>query len=106
MDDETDAAPRPSTAPDDAAQRAQHSSALAPSAVAPVEERGLRDRATAGAAALGAAALLVMSFGPAALAVSPSGTAEPSHDRVWVSPLEGGDTEVTAPPRTEDEDVA
>lgn len=36
-----------------------------------------RSRATAGASALGAAALLVLSFGPSALALTPSAPASP-----------------------------
>ena len=46
-------------------------------------------RWSAGAAAVGAAALLVMSFGPAALALSPSeGTPAPATTtgEVWISP--------------------
>ena len=103
MDDETDAAPRPSTEPDAAADCAQLPSTFNPSSQFPAEGRGLRDRATAGAAALGATALLVLSFGPAALALSPSGTAAPPHGRVSVSPLEGGAPQAPAAPRTEDE---
>lgn len=37
-----------------------------------------RSRTTAGASALGAAALLVLSFGPSALAVTPSPQAAPT----------------------------
>ncbi|ATG52612.1 hypothetical protein CFK38_14565 [Brachybacterium vulturis] len=37
-----------------------------------------RSRATAGASALGATALLVLSFGPSALAVTPSPQAAPT----------------------------
>lgn len=61
------------------------------SAPAAQASHGLRDRATAGAASLGAAALLVLSFGPAALALSPSGTTSvPPQGRSWIAPLEVG----------------
>jgi hypothetical protein len=70
--------------------------------------RGLRSRATAGAAALSATALLVLSFGPSALALSPSDpeTGDASQgDRVWAAPLSAGSALLAAPPRSEDEDT-
>ncbi|GAA1315064.1 hypothetical protein [Brachybacterium tyrofermentans] len=62
---------------------------------------GLRDRATAGAASLGAAALLVLSFGPAALALAPSGTtsAQPQ-GRSWIAPLDAETTTAPAVPES------
>ncbi|MFC7466306.1 hypothetical protein [Brachybacterium sp. GCM10030252] len=72
--------------------------------------RGLRDRATAGAAALGATAMLVLSFGPAALALSPSApttgaTGSTGHgDRASVASPTPGSAAAPAPPRSQEDD--
>ena len=102
MDDETGTASRPSTATEVAV------CAGVPSTPAPAPDlhsvpRGLAGRATAGAAALGATALLVLSFGPAALALTPSSTAAAASARVSASPVESGTAAMSAPPRSQDE---
>ncbi|WP_193104154.1 hypothetical protein [Brachybacterium sp. FME24] len=68
------------------------------------EHRGLRERTTAGAATLGASALLVLSFGPAALALSPSDLeTAAAEDKAWISPLDGASPVAVTPPRSEEE---
>ncbi|MEE1618901.1 hypothetical protein [Brachybacterium sp. J153] len=69
--------------------------------------RSLRGRATASVAALGAATLLVLSFGPAALALSPTASAAGSSgvaDAVWTTPLTGQTPILALPPRSAEED--
>lgn len=108
MDDEPRRGHLPSTVPtasDASAGRTEMTVRLPrPTSTLPADSsahssHGLRDRATAGAASLGAAALLVLSFGPAALALSPSGTTSvPPQGRSWIAPLEVGTaTTSTAP---------
>lgn len=103
MDDEIGTASRPSTAATEVALCAGVPSALSSTSEFLSEPRGLAGRATAGAAALGATALLVLSFGPAALALSPSSTAAPAPARVSASPVDSGTAAMSAPPRSEDE---
>ena len=64
-----------------------------------------RERATAGASALGSAALLVLSFGPSALALSPSSPA-PQSARVAVSTPAPGSATSAAGQRPDGEDDA
>ncbi|MDN5687826.1 MAG: hypothetical protein L0G94_14310 [Brachybacterium sp.] len=104
MDDETGTASQPSTTTTEVAVCAVVPSALAPAPDLHSVPRGLAGRATAGAAALGATALLVLSFGPAALALSPSATTAAASARVSASPVESGTATMSAPPRSEDED--
>ncbi|GAA1484428.1 hypothetical protein [Brachybacterium fresconis] len=104
MDDETGTASRPSTPTAEVAVCTELPSTLAPAHDLHSVPRGLAGRATAGAAALGATALLVLSFGPAALALSPSATTAPSSARVSASPAESGTATISAPPRSEDEE--
>ncbi|APX34396.1 hypothetical protein BH708_18680 [Brachybacterium sp. P6-10-X1] len=101
MDDETGRASRPSTAATEVAVCAELPSALAPTPELLSGSRGLAGRATAGAAALGATALLVLSFGPAALALSPSSTAAPAPARVSASPAVSPTAAMSMPPRSE-----
>ena len=110
MDDEPRRGDLPSTvptAPDASAGRAemilrsQSPAPVLPAAHPTPLVHGLRDRATAGAASLGAAALLVLSFGPAALALAPSGTtsAQPQ-GRSWIAPLDAETATATVAPES------
>ncbi|MEE1651769.1 hypothetical protein V1260_13355 [Brachybacterium sp. J144] len=94
------------------AHRAEHAAGGAVGSVgagAPDSEspRSLRGRATASVAALGAATLLVLSFGPSALALSPTPSAAGSADAagaVWTTPLTGQTPILGLPPRSAEDD--
>ncbi|MGP9842760.1 hypothetical protein [Brachybacterium sp. 107] len=98
MDDEPRRDHLPSTVPtasDAPAGRTEvtvhfpQSDSMVPAEASAHPPHGLRDRATAGAASLGAAALLVLSFGPTALALTPSGAPSvPPQGRNWIAPLD------------------
>lgn len=93
MDDERRGAHRPPTEPS-ASDRASDEFETTPRReIVPQPAPRLGRRATAGAAALGASALLVLTFGPAALALDPSPTStRTGEDSMWSLPLESGPT--------------
>ncbi|WP_114855217.1 hypothetical protein [Brachybacterium sp. YJGR34] len=68
-----------------------------------MDEDHPRRRTTTGVAALGAAAMLVLSFGPAALALTPSAEAAPGQgEQAWEAPLEAGTGSVSTTPRADE----
>lgn len=91
MDDERRGAHRPPTEPSTSDRDSRAFETTSRREIVPQPASRLGRRATAGAAALGASALLVLTFGPAALALDPSppGT-RTGEDSMWSLPLEIG----------------